>query len=105
MRAFTDLMFAPVPIALVVAAVAALLADRARGIFQLSGPRDISYSEAAHFLARRLVPTNADRGHERPRWRPAARRGRAVHLTHFSTLRARYGIVVPDAWEVLDRIP
>ncbi len=53
-RAFTDLMFAPVPIALVVAAVAALLADRARGIFQLSGPRDISYSEAAHFLARRL---------------------------------------------------
>ena len=27
---------------------------RARGTFQLSGPRDISYSEAAHFLARRF---------------------------------------------------
>jgi hypothetical protein len=31
-----------------------LLADRARGIFQLGAPRDVSYSDAARFLARRL---------------------------------------------------
>jgi dTDP-4-dehydrorhamnose reductase len=105
-RAFTDLMFAPVPIALVVAAVAALLADRAGGIFQLSGPRDISYSEAAHFLARRLgadetliEDMSARDGGQPP--------GAAAPFTSLdsSALRARYGIVVPDAWEVLDRIP
>jgi dTDP-4-dehydrorhamnose reductase len=104
-RAFTDLMFAPVPVALAVDAVAALLADRARGIFQLSGPRDISYSAAAHFLARRLgadetliADMSARDGGQPP--------GAAAPFTSLdsSALRARYGIVVPDAWDVLDGI-
>ena len=104
-RAFTDLMFAPVPIALVVDAVAALLRSRARGIFQLSGPRDISYSEAAHYLARRLgadesliEDMSARYGGQPP--------GAAAPYTSLdsSVLRERYGIVVPDAWEVLGRM-
>jgi dTDP-4-dehydrorhamnose reductase len=101
-RAFTDLMFAPVPIAIAVDAVAALLEDRARGIFQLSGPRDISYSAAAHFLARRLradealiADVSARDGGQPP--------GAAAPYTSLdsSALGARYGIAVPDAWEVL----
>ena len=104
-RAFTDLMFAPVPIALVVDAVAALLRSRARGIFQLSGPRDISYSAAAHFLAekrgadRKLIQDISARDGGQPP-------GAAVPYTSLDStlLRERYGITVPDAWEVLQGI-
>jgi len=104
-RAFTDLMFAPVPVALVVEAAAALLADRARGIFQLSGPRDISYSAAAHFLAekrgadRKLIQDISARDGGQPP-------GAAVPYTSLDStlLRERYGITVPDAWEVLQGI-
>jgi dTDP-4-dehydrorhamnose reductase len=38
-------------------AIAALMQDRARGVFQLSGQRDITYADAARYLAERL---NAD---------------------------------------------
>jgi dTDP-4-dehydrorhamnose reductase len=104
-RAFTDLMFAPVPVALVVEVVAALLKDRARGIFQLSGPRDISYSAAAHFLAekrgadRKLIQDISARDGGQPP-------GAAVPYTSLDStlLRERYGITVPDAWEVLQGI-
>jgi len=53
-RAFSDMMMAPTPTDLVAKVVAALLVDRPRGIFQLSGPRDISYAELARDLAKRL---------------------------------------------------
>ena len=77
----------------------------ARGVFQLSGPRDISYSEAAHFLARRLgvdekliEDMSARDGGQPP--------GAAAPFTSLnsSALRERYGIVVPDAGEVLGRM-
>ena len=104
-RAFTDLMFAPVPIALVVDAVAALLRSRARGIFQLSGPRDISYSEAAHYLARRLGADESliEDMSVRDGGQPP---GAAAPFTSLdsSALRERYGMVVPDAGEVLGRM-
>ena len=45
-----------------------------------------------------------DRGDECARCRAAAGRGRAVYLARLDALRERYGIVVPDAWEVLDGI-
>ena len=78
--------------------------DRARGIFQLSGPRDISYSAAARFLARRLGADEAliEDMSARDGGQPP---GAAVPYTSLdsSALRERYGIVVPDAWEVLQR--
>src|SRR5882724_3618826 len=53
-HAFRDMTLAPVPIDLATAAIAALLLDGARGVFQLSGPRDVTYSEAGRLLAERL---------------------------------------------------
>ena len=65
-RAFQDMMLAPVPIDLVCTAIAALMNDRAGGIFQLSGPLDVTYLEIARIVAHRLgadpkliSPTNA----------------------------------------------
>jgi dTDP-4-dehydrorhamnose reductase len=104
-RAFRDLMFAPVPTARVVEAVAALLADRARGIFQLSGPRDISYADAAHCLSQRIGAdaTLIAEASAREAGLPA---GALAPYTSLDSrlLRERYGIVVPDAWEVLGGI-
>jgi len=50
-RAFQDMMLAPVPIDLVCTAIAALMNDRAIGIFQLSGPLDVNYLEVARIVA------------------------------------------------------
>jgi len=50
-RVFNDLMLAPTPTDQVCTAIAVLLQDRARGIFQLTGPRDVSYADIGGFLA------------------------------------------------------
>jgi dTDP-4-dehydrorhamnose reductase len=50
-RAFSDMVLAPVPVEIVATAVHHLLTGAVSGIFQLSGPADVTY---AHF-ARRLV--------------------------------------------------
>jgi dTDP-4-dehydrorhamnose reductase len=104
-RAFRDLMFAPVPIALVSATIAALLDDRARGIFQLSGPRDISYADAARFLSRRLGAdeTLIAQTSAREAALPAGALAPCTSLDS-TLLRERYGIVVPDAGEVLGQM-
>jgi dTDP-4-dehydrorhamnose reductase len=101
-RAFHDMTMAPVAAATVVRAAEALMEERAPGIFQLSGPRDIPYFDAGLFLAERLradkslvlraslAEANAPKG-AGPR-----------HTTLDSAaLAERYGIAVPDAFEVL----
>ena len=50
-RAFHDMTLAPTPTDMVSAAIGALLEDRAAGIYQLTGPRDVTYAEVAHFIA------------------------------------------------------
>jgi dTDP-4-dehydrorhamnose reductase len=55
-RAFDDMMMAPTPVAMVARAIERLLAEPQAGIFQLTGPRDIAYSEIGSHLARRLGP-------------------------------------------------
>jgi dTDP-4-dehydrorhamnose reductase len=52
--AFTDLVFAPIPLAEVVASAITLGAARHTGIFHLSGTEDISYYEAATQFAQSL---------------------------------------------------
>lgn len=101
-RAFHDLTMAPVAAATVVRAIAALMDARARGIFQLSGPRDVAYLDAAFFLAERLgadksLVGRASLGESNPP--PGAG---PPHTTLDSrALAERYGITVPDAFEVL----
>jgi dTDP-4-dehydrorhamnose reductase len=104
-RAFHDMTMAPVAAATVVRATAALMEARATGIFQLSGPRDVSYADTGLFLAERLgaeaslivrascVAAGMPAGAGPP------------HTTLDShALAEQYGVVVPDAWEVLDAV-
>jgi len=101
-RAFHDLTMAPVATATVVRAIETLMRERARGIFQLSGPRDVAYLDAGLFVAERLgadmslvvraslAEINPPKGAAPP------------HTTLDSAaLAERYGIAVPDAFEVL----
>lgn len=53
-EAFADLVFAPLPLGNVLEGLALLGAERPRGIYQLSGTRDISYHAIATQLAQKL---------------------------------------------------
>src|SRR5712691_2273340 len=53
-RAIGDMHLAPVPVDVACEAIAVLLRDRPKGTFQLSGPRDVTYAEAARHLALRI---------------------------------------------------
>jgi dTDP-4-dehydrorhamnose reductase len=104
-RAFHDMTMAPVPIGLVSAAIAALMESRAPGVFQLTGPQDVSYTDVARHLADRLgaapalvTPVSA---HEAGMPDGATPR----HTTLDSTaLRQRFGIVAPGPWEVVNAV-
>jgi dTDP-4-dehydrorhamnose reductase len=104
-RAFRDMMMAPTPVAIVAGAIERLIAEPATGIFQLTGPRDVSYSEVAFHLARRVgadpalvQPVSAHSAEQPPG-------STARHTTLDSTaLRQRFGISVPDAWPVIDAL-
>jgi dTDP-4-dehydrorhamnose reductase len=80
-RAFHDMTMSPVAADLVARTIEALMADRATGIFQLSGPRDVTYERAGHFLAERLgadvslvAPTSVAKAGWRRAWRRHIRR-------------------------------
>jgi dTDP-4-dehydrorhamnose reductase len=104
-RAFADMMMAPTPVALAAAAIERLLAEPDSGIFQLSGPRDIAYSELASHVARRL---GADPALVQPvsaysAGLPPGSTARHTTLDS-SALRERFGIAVPDAWAVIGEL-
>jgi dTDP-4-dehydrorhamnose reductase len=102
-RAFDDMMMAPTPVALVVAAIERLLTEPSSGIFQLTGPRDIAYSEVALHLARRvgadpmLVEAVSAYSAGLPEGSTAANT-----TLDSSALCERFAIAVPDAIEVID---
>ena len=105
MRAFGNMRLAPVSVDMVCKAIGVLLRDRARGILQLSGPRDESYAEVGRHLARKL---GADPGMIEPVNASAAcvpEGATPLHTTLDSTLmRDRYGVAVPDVWEVIESL-
>lgn len=102
-RAFKDMTLAPTPIGIVCYAISTLMADRATGVFQLTGPRDVTYADAARYLAAQLGLdlSMVREGSMREAGLPS---GTAPpHTTLDSTLlRERYGIDVPDFWRVAD---
>ena len=104
-RAFHDMMMAPTPVALVAQTIERLLAELSTGIFQLTGPRDIAYSEVAVHLARRagvdpaLVETASAYSAGLPGGSTAANT-----TLDSSALAERFGIAVPDAIEVVDSL-
>ena len=104
-RAFEDMMLAPTPTDLVVRAIAALLEERAAGIFQLTGPRDISYADVGDHIARRLDADPKQVGRV-----PAASAGMPEGATpphttlDSSALAQRYGLIAPEPFEVIDEV-
>jgi dTDP-4-dehydrorhamnose reductase len=102
--AFHDMPFAPVPIELVAKALGALMADRARGIFQLTGPRDATYAEVARFLAYRLGadPKLVMEVSARDAGQPEGSTPRHTTLDS-SKLSGRYSLRVPDIWQIFDK--
>lgn len=104
-RAFHDMMMAPTPTALVSEAILALMKNRATGIFQLTGPRDVSYADTGRYLAARLGADAAlveetgalDNG------LPVGAIPRNTTLDS-SALRARFALQCPDPWTVIDTV-
>jgi dTDP-4-dehydrorhamnose reductase len=104
-RVFNDLALAPTPTDLVCTAIAALLQDRARGVFQLTGPRDITYADIGRFLA---VYLNVDASLVTET--SAREAGLPEGATPLNTtldsslLRVHYGLEGPDVWDVVERV-
>lgn len=103
--AFSDMTLAPTPIDLVCDAIAALLQDRPRDILQLTGPRDITYTDVGRLLARRL-----DVDLSLVRATSARKAGLPEGSTPPNTtldsraLQDRYGIEAPDVEEVIENL-
>jgi dTDP-4-dehydrorhamnose reductase len=104
-RVFNDLALAPTPTDLVCTAIASLLQHRARGIFQLTGPRDVTYADIGGFLAaylgvdQKLVNQTSARAAGLPEG------ATPLHTTlDSSLLRVHYGLEVPDVWDVVERV-
>jgi dTDP-4-dehydrorhamnose reductase len=104
-RAFDDMMMAPTPVALVAQAIERLFAEPTIGIFQLTGPRDIAYSEVALHLARRIGadPALVEMVSAYSAGLPPGSTAANTTLDS-SALRKRFGIAVPDAIEVIDEL-
>ena len=104
-QAFGDMTLAPVPVEMVAHSIANLMKDRAQVIAQLSGPRDMTYWELARFLA-----ANTGSDVDLVKRTSAVAAGMPLgslprHTTLDSSLIAdRYGLVVPDILDVLDRV-
>ena len=104
-RAFSDMTMAPVETAMVCDAIAMLMKDAARGVFQLTGPRDLSYLEIGHHIAaelgadRSLVceSTTVEAG------LPAGS-GRMHTTLDSSRLRDEYGIAAPDVLTIVNAV-
>jgi dTDP-4-dehydrorhamnose reductase len=104
-RAFDDMMMAPTPVALVATAIERLLAVPQSGIFQLTGPRDIAYSDIAAHLARGVSadPGLVQRVSAYSADLPLGSTARHTTLDS-SALREGFGIIVPDALAVIDEL-
>jgi len=102
---FSDMVIAPVSLPFTVAALVAIGRHRQGGIWQLSGPADLSYAEAARHLLR-------CRGLPEARLRPATARERNLpaslvprHTTlDISRLERELGLAPPPAARVFDEV-
>jgi dTDP-4-dehydrorhamnose reductase len=96
---------APTRTDLVCAAIIALLQDRPTGVFQFTGPRDVSYADVGRFLATYcnadplLVKETSARSAGLPEGSTPANT-----TLDSTTLRERYGLAAPDVWEVIAQL-
>jgi dTDP-4-dehydrorhamnose reductase len=104
-RAFADMRLAPVPLALAADAVCEIALRRLSGVYQLSGPQDVTYLEVAHRLAERL---GAPASLVMPQAAHAAGQPEGADATHTtldtSALESLLRRRIPGPWEVLDGV-
>jgi dTDP-4-dehydrorhamnose reductase len=104
-RVFDDCRFCPLEVADVVDAITAVIGDGRGGIYHVSGAADVSYAEAAIFLAQRIGAARrlVEPVHGVDSGLPEA------ELTPFTSLSTGRlsrlsGFVPPDAFEVLQHV-
>lgn len=104
-EAADDMVMAPVPVDVAAVAVQCVLAHRVSSIFQLSGPRDITYADAARHIAMRvgaaksLVRTRSAAALDLP----AGATPRHTTLDG-GALAAQFGITVGDPLAIIDDV-
>lgn len=104
-RAFHDMTLAPTPTDLVSAAIGSLLEDRASGVFQLTGPRDVAYADVGRFVASNLGAKSSLVTETSARDAGLPEGATPINTTlNSALLHERYGYSVPDVWEVVARI-
>jgi dTDP-4-dehydrorhamnose reductase len=104
-QAFHDMSMAPVPATLVSDVILALMQTRPQGIFQFTGPRDVSYAKSARYLASRLQvdPHLVEETSARDNGQPPGATPRNTTLDS-SSIRDRFAMQCPDAWQVIDTV-
>src|SRR5262249_10789662 len=102
-QAFHDMPLAPAPVELVSNAIGALMQDRLTGIYQLTGPRDVSYAEIGRFLAARLGadPMLVAETSALAAGLPEGATPRHTTLD-WSALSEPYGLAVPDVGAITE---
>jgi dTDP-4-dehydrorhamnose reductase len=102
---FSDMKLAPTPTDLVCTAIGSLLEDRASGIFQLTGPRDVTYADVGRFLAAHLS-AEPSLVKEMSAYQAGFPEGATPLNTTLdsSVLYELYGYDVPDVWEVIETV-
>jgi len=102
-EAFHDMPLAPTPIDLTAEVIGALLEDRLSGIYQLTGPRDVSYADIGRFLAGHLDadPKLVREVSALDAGLPQGATPRHTTLDS-STLRERYNLALPDIWTIIE---
>lgn len=104
-RAFADMTMAPTPVDLVAKSIAHMMEDRLPVVAQLTGPRDVAYAEVGRFLAEKI---GADPRLVEPV--SALENGMPRGSTPCNTtldssyIADRYGLTVPDAFDVIGRL-
>jgi dTDP-4-dehydrorhamnose reductase len=101
-RAFHDMTMAPAPVDLVATAIAYMMEDRVPIVAQLTGPRDVCYADIGRLIAARIGvdPGLVDPVSALENGLPRGATPRNTTLDS-SYLVDRYGLTVPDAFEVI----
>lgn len=104
-RPFSDMVVAPVSIGIVEQVLAKIASARCGGIFHLSGSRDVSYSELAIYVARRMGVSES----LACPMKSSEALGQGCHVPLHSTLNCsrlveRFGISPPDPYDVIDMV-
>ena len=104
-RAFSDMTMAPVETVMACDAIAMLMKDAARGVFQLTGPRDLSYLDIGRHIAAELGVDRSLVGESTTVEAGLPAGSGRMHTTlDSSRLRDEYGVTPPDVLAVVNSV-